>query len=281
MNKLAGLPPTYCLTLNGEIDRQLETSRQIEKYGASVEFFYGFDGRKVDYKNSPDIVTGEYFKDMSAGDIACAMGHISMIRRWLQTSTSEIAFFIEDDINLENCENWSFNWQEMISALPSDWKAVQLALIRSDIMNEVRFRARVTADWCVTAYILKRSYAEWLVAQLFNGNKIHLHTPGDPRAMPIVENLVYFPAEPNVYSFPIFTEKNTYASTFFGGGQKKVKTYNDNSEKAITAWWQMNGPSTPLAEYFTKKDLPPAIPMIGTAVVKNPKWVRQIGRAHV
>lgn len=276
MNKLEGLPPVYCLTLQGETERQVETSRQVLQYGSTVKFFYGFDGRKTDYKNSPDIITGEYFKDMSSGDIACSMGHISMIRQWLQTSDSEIALFIEDDINLENCENWSFNWKQMIDTLPADWKAVQLALIRSDPINEVRFRSRVTADWCVTAYILKRSYAVWLIDQLFKNDRMHLHTPGDPRAMPIVENLVYFPAEPHVYSFPVFTEKNTYASTFFGNGQKKIKTYNDNSEKAITAWWKMNGPSTPIEEFFVKKDLPPSIPMIGTAVVKNPKWVKRL-----
>ena len=175
-----------------------------------------------------------------------------MIRRWLREFDTDTALFVEDDINLENCENWNFTWSEMVAQLPQDWKAVQLALIRSDQINEVRFRKRVTADWCVTAYILKREYAQWLVNQFWQNDysvAAHLHTPGDSRAIPIVENCVYFPAEPHVYSFPIFTEKNTYASTFFGD-KKKVKEHNDNSEKAVTAWWRMNGASTPLKDFF-------------------------------
>lgn len=276
MNPLEGLPPIYCLTLRGETRRQIETNRQIQKYGiAHGEFFYGFDGRVTDYKQSPEIVTGDYFKDMSPGDVACGMGHISMIKHWLESSDSETALFVEDDINLENCENWSFTWKDLESKLPERWKIVQLALIRSDPITEVRFRTRVTADWCVTAYLINRPYAEWLILQYFKGDHMHLHTPGDPRAIPIVENLVYFPAEPHVYSFPIFTEKNAYASTFFAN-QKKVKVHNDNSEKAVTAWWRMNGKSMPLDWFFMKKDLPPSIPMIGTAVVKNPKWVKRL-----
>ena len=275
MNRLEGLPPVYCLTLKGETERQIETQRQAARYGANVEFFYGYDGRVTDYKNNPSVY-GVYFQGMSSGDIACSMGHISMIRQWLNTSSSDVAFFIEDDINLENCENWNFSWNDMMALLPQDWEAVQLALIRSDPITEVRFRTRVTADWCVTAYILKRSYAEWLVSQYFKEDgRIFLHTPGDPRATPIVENAVYFPAEPHVYSFPIFTEKNTYASTFFGD-KKKVKTHNDNSEKAITAWWHMNGASTNCSKFFEKSDLPPSSPRIGTAVVKNPVWVKRL-----
>lgn len=275
MNPLEGLPTAFCLTLDGEKDRQNETLRQFSKYGAKVQFFYGFDGRKTDYKKSPNIVTGEYFNDMSSGDIACCMGHIGMIRHWIKNSNEEVALFVEDDINLENCENWNFTWREMMDRLPSNWKAIQLALIRSDPISEVRFRTRVTADWCVTAYLLKRDYAVWLVDQYDRGNSLYLHTPGDPRAIPIVENAVYFPAEPHVYSFPIFTEKNTYASTFFGG-QKKVKTHNDNSEKAVTSWWQNYGKEKKIDDFFSKTTMPPAIPMIGTAVVKNPKWLRRL-----
>lgn len=275
-NPLEGLPPAYCLTLNGEHARQGETIRQFAKYNATVTFHFGFDGRVTNYKQSPHIVTADYINDMSSGDIACCMGHISMIKRWLDESDSDMALFVEDDINLENCEHWSFNWKELMARLPKDWKAIQFALIRSDPITEVRFRSRVTADWCVTAYLLKRDYAKWLVAQYYRGDRMHLHTPGDPRAIPIVENCVYFPAEPHVYSFPIFTEKNAYASTFFGGGQKKVKTHNDNSEKAVTAWWMQHGKNAKLEEFFSKVHLPPKIPMIGTAVVKEPKWVRRL-----
>ena len=48
MNRLEGLPPTYCLTLQGETVRQEETQRQFQKYGADVRFHFGFDGRKVE-----------------------------------------------------------------------------------------------------------------------------------------------------------------------------------------------------------------------------------------
>ena len=116
MNRLQGLPPTYCLTLQGETARQEETQRQFQKYGADVRFHAGFDGRKFDFRTQSQVVTGEYFKDMSSGDIACCMGHLAMIRRWLREFDTEMALFVEDDINLENCENWSFTWKEMVES---------------------------------------------------------------------------------------------------------------------------------------------------------------------
>ena len=273
-NPLKNIPPTYCLSLKEETERQTETLRLASKYEFTPEIFYGFDGRKIDLRNSPDIVGGDYFYSMSSSDIAVALGHISMIRHWLQTSNSDIALFVEDDIDFSNCENWSFNWESLINSLPTDWKVVQFSIIRADQMNEVRFRRRDTADWCVTAYIVKRSYAVWLVDQIFTGDKPYLRTLGDSRAMPIVENVIYFPAQPYMYSFPIFAERHNTFSTFYT--EKKLKNNNVTYQKVYTDWWKMNGRQTPLQNFFNTLDRPVPIPMIGTATVNGGKWLKRL-----
>ena len=275
MNPLKGVPPIYYLSLAGENERQKCIQDQFDKYFIKdTKMILGFDGRKTDLKNNP-LVRGSYFDALSSGDVACSMGHIQMIKTWLETSDSDTALFLEDDVNLDNCEYWSFLWSEMVEALPKGWKCMQLALIKPHDIEEVKFRPRITNNWSVTAYLLKRDYAKFLLDHYYVNNQFVLNVFGDPRALPIVENLIYFPAEPHVYTFPIFTEKNTFSSTFIAG-QKKVKEYNDISEKSATKWWQNYGKKTSLSQFMDTTHVFEPIPMLGTAVVNNTKWVKRL-----
>ena len=277
MSKLENFPEVYWLTLSDQPDRHKCIEQQFQKYGIEKHTrFNGYDGRILDYRTRPDIVTGSYFNIIKSTDIACAMGHLSMIKQWYDNSTSDVAMFLEDDVNLENCENWSFTWSEFFNALPSDWKNVQLAQIRSDEITDIGFRPRIPSDWCVTAYILKRAYAKELIDDYFVDGKFRLIVQKDKICQPIVENLIYFPAEPKSYSIPLFTEKNIFSSTFYSNDKKKVKEYNALSEKYVTTWWQQNGAKSSLTSIMTKPAPIPMIPMIGTAVVTNTKWVKRL-----
>lgn len=280
--KLSTLPPIYYLTLEDQIKRINSIESDLVKHNLTATRVIGIDGRATDIRKKEynHVVTGDYFSDMSSGDVCCALGHIKMLQAWLKTAESDVAIFFEDDVNLDCSNNWSFDWKEFmaeVNAQKKDWKVIQLALIRSDPIKEVRFRVRVTADWCVTAYIMKRDYAEFLVSRYVRPDGgYHLSVPGDPRAIPIVENLIYFPAEPHVYCVPLFTEKGSFGSTFFPNGIASTKDHNTRSLMDVSNWWMKHGKSTPLKNIMSEPNLPPSIPMIGTAVVANPKWVKRL-----
>ena len=275
MSRLENFPPVYWMTLHDSVERHEYMKAQFENYGitnTTVRIHgggQGVDGRGKDLKNHPNI-SGDYFGQMSSQEIAVAVGHIEMIKYWLDNSTSDTAMFFEDDVNLENCKNWSFNWSQVTPLLPLGWEAIQFCRIRPDPIQNVNLRDRNNKDWSVTAYMLKRDYAKRILSEYVNGDHTRLWLSGDPKAIPIVENLIYFPAEPNVYTFPIFTEKNTFSSNFLHG----VKEHNAASEASVTAWWEENGSKTSIYELMNHAADP--IPMIGTAVVTNTHWVKRL-----
>jgi GR25 family glycosyltransferase involved in LPS biosynthesis len=278
MNPLEGLPPVYWVTLADSKDRHASMAEQFAEFGIkdAVKMEHdannGFDGRARDYRNNP-IVRGPYFGSMKSQEIAVSLGHIQMMAHWLSTSNSEYAVFLEDDVNLRNCYNWSFTWKEFVASLPSDWDAIQMCLIKAEEIPSICFRERVTADWSVTAYMLKRSYALRLLKDYVRTGYYQIDVPGDPNAIPIVENLMYFPGK--TYLAPLFTEMNTFSTNFTVLG-KKVKDYNADSCRDVTSWWLNNGKTTSLYQFMNTPVEAPAFPMIGTAVVKNTKWVKRL-----
>lgn len=275
---LEGFPPVYWITLSDSVDRHASMEQQFAEFGlvSTTKLAHGngvgFDGRKCDYRNHP-IVKGPYFVSMKSQEIAVSLGHIDMLRHWLSTSDSEYAVFLEDDVNLRNCYNWSFSWKEFFGSLPSDWDCIQMCLIKAEEIPSICFRARVTADWSVTAYLMKRGYAQKLVDWYVKGEHYQIDVPGDPNAIPIVENLMYFPGK--TYLAPLFTEMNTFSTNFTASG-KKVKDYNADSCRDVTAWWLNNGKTTSLDQFMNTPVEAPEIPMIGTAVVKGTKWLRRL-----
>lgn len=279
MSKLEGFPKVYCMSLADATDRHASLAEQCQKYGLAYELILhgngkGFDGRHTDLKKDSRVVVS-YSNDVRSQEIACSVGHLGMIRHWLDTSDSETAIFVEDDVNFENCENWNFTWEDVVKLLPADWKCIQLALIKCEEIKEVVMRRRVTADWCATAYLMNRSYARWLIDQCFKDEKYILAVPGDYRALPIVENMVFFPAEPHIYAFPIFTEKTSFGTTF-NSAEKTVKEHNANSEKAVSQWWTTRGKTADLKKLMSDPNRLPAIPMIGTATVNGGKWLKRL-----
>ena len=182
MSRLENFPPVYWMTLHDSVERHEYMKTQFENYGitnTTVRMHgggQGVDGRGQDLKNHPNI-SGDYFGQMSSQEIAVAVGHIEMIKYWLDNSTSDTAMFFEDDVNLENCKNWSFNWSQVTPLLPLGWEAIQFCRIRPDPIQNVNLRDRNNKDWSVTAYMLKRDYAKRIIAEYVNGDHTRLWLP--------------------------------------------------------------------------------------------------------
>jgi len=241
-NKFEGFPPAYFLTLEDAKDRQKEMYRQFDKFGIeNVTMVFGYDSRKEDFQNNHPLVSGSYFSQMNSCDIAITIGHLKMIKQWYENSDSEYAIFFEDDVNLEISEHWTFDWQDVISILPNDWKVIQMSLIRNEI-GDIRLHVRPTMSWSVTAYMIRRDYARHLIWEFFNEEKFNIRLLGDPRAIPYVEDCVYFPAEPNGYVLPIFVEKLNSISYFYPKySNDPIKEANAISSERVHNWWVQNG----------------------------------------
>jgi GT2 family glycosyltransferase len=280
--RLDNLPDVYWLSTPNSVERQTLMKKQFEENGIkNHNMVYGpdFDEPNFDLYSS---VTGPYFHQIAKSGIIITISHLKMIKQWITQSTSEYAVFFEDDISFEACEYWSFNWNDAFERLPKNWKAIQMCVIRDKEINEIKFKPRSTTDWSVAAYMLHRSYGEQIVkSYCLSENKYNIHVVGDSRAIPHVENIVYFMAEPDVYILPIFTENVNVPSNqpHNQDKQHKVNPNNLNSAKYVMDWWKFFGKTTSIKNIIDADDeidWNKSLSVIGTAVVNSADWVKRL-----
>jgi len=280
--KFENFPEVYWLSTPSSIERQELMKKQFEENGIKNHtMVYGpdFDDQNFDLNSA---VTGPYFHQIARSGIIITISHLKMIKQWITQSTTEYAVFFEDDISFEACEYWSFNWQDAFNRLPKNWKAIQMCVIRDKQINEIKFKPRVTTDWSVAVYMLHRSYGEQIVKHYcLPENKYDIHVVGDSRAIPHVENIVYFMAEPDVYILPIFTENVRVPSNQPHNQDKynKVNPNNLNSAKYVMDWWKFFGKTTSIENIITTHenvDWTKALPVIGTTVVNSTSWIKRL-----
>jgi len=260
-NKFEGFPPVYLLSLESHENRQEEIFRQLKKYGIDrCEVVLGYDAKKEDFRDNHPLVDGRFFDKLSSVDIACSIGHLKMIKHWYDTSSSEYAIFLEDDVDLEISDYWNFGWNDVMKILPNDWSAMQFSIIREDISDD-DFKINVLKynTWSAAAYMIKRDYARHLIWSYIENGKYHIRLLQEPQiSIPYVEDIIFFPSMTyggyrGGYAFPIFGEKLNSVSTFFPqGSTNPIKKINSISSEKIHNWWIENGTKTAI-DYFKLK----------------------------
>ena len=246
-NKLAGLPTVFYVTLEEDRERQRLIDEQFGKYSIRPT---PFKSRR--FRDSKDVITGKFIDEILRGvysnhqvtgaTLGCAVSHLKAIQAWHETTQEPYGFFCEDDLSLETVEHWGFTWREFVAALPGDWEAVQLVVVR-DRFGEVGLRQRSWDDWAHTAYILKRSYAVRLLDTYVRSSSFHLEMRA-PKLLPLGENII-FTEIGKVYSVPLFVENVALNSTFMEAQhiESGQKTNHRYSAEFVSSWWKANAAS--------------------------------------
>lgn len=240
--KFKNFPPIYWLTLERSKDRQENMNRQMDYYGLTNRtMVYGYDGKVEDYTNHP-IVSGAYFSQMNSCDVACAISHVKAIKQWYQNSDSEYAIIFEDDVDLSISDFWNFTWEDIMKILPTNWNVIQLCLIRVEDIDTVRLHMRTNINWSGAAYLINRDYARRIVEDYCPEETYTLFLKGDPKAIPFIENVVYFLGEPFTFTLPLFIENISFNSAFYPEFiQDPRKDSNIKSSQFVYNWWRENG----------------------------------------
>lgn len=242
MDKFKNFPPIYWITLERSKERQENMNRQFDYYGLTDRtMIIGYDGKKENYLEHP-LVEGVYFGQMNSCEIACSMSHVKAIKHWYETSDTEYAIFFEDDIDFTVTNYWNFNWDNVMSILPTEWNVIQMCLIRVEDIDTVNLHVRTNINWSAGAYLVNRKYAKRIVEDYCPSEKYTLFLKGDPKAIPFAENVVYFLGEPYTYTLPLFTENISFNSVFYP--EFIQNTHKDNNIKScqfVYNWWKTNG----------------------------------------
>jgi GR25 family glycosyltransferase involved in LPS biosynthesis len=229
LNKLEGFGPIYVINMEKSTDRKEYIIEHFNKYNISeYTFVNGIDGSKEDLSaliNNIDQLL------VSKNEISCGMSHLKAISYWLETSDSEYAIIVEDDVSLETSDFWNFTWNDFFTAVKKPYDILQLAITNNFIINN-RLHLREHLDWCAAVYLIKRSFAEKLVKKYLVDGK---YTFSRNRNLSVPEGVIYTGSL--CYSIPLFTYTTQFESSL---NQFHVNTIHTSCRNQTLRYWQNN-----------------------------------------
>ena len=121
VHKLKGLPPIYCINLDGEPHRW-ESMENMLKYWEIENYtrISAYDGREDDLS---DILKGRYPDQMSSGEVGCVTSHLKALKEFLKTD-APCVLIMEDDCDIGTVAHWGFTWKDFYAKLPYDYDVV-------------------------------------------------------------------------------------------------------------------------------------------------------------
>jgi GR25 family glycosyltransferase involved in LPS biosynthesis len=229
--KLKNLPPIYYLNLDDQEDRREYMEEQFKYWEIeNYERISAYDGRDDDLGH---LIIGSYPDNMTSSEIGCVTSHLKAIKYWLDTSDSEVAMFMEDDIELQTASFWNFTWSEFYSKLPYNWDCVQLAIICTGPLH-VTLHKRFVNDFSTACYIINRYYAQKLVNYHIRKDKYNLNNGVKPR--PVADDLIYNSG--NTYAIPLFLYKISLGSSIH---PDHIDAFHKQNYDALFDFWKKQG----------------------------------------
>ncbi len=231
--KLNNIGPVYYLNLDGQPDRKTYMEDQFKYWEIdNYERISAYDGRIDDLS---EIIKGRYPDGMSSGEIGCVTSHLKAIKHWLETSDSQYALIMEDDVDLQLVNYWDFTWSQFYSQIPYDWDVIQLAIICTGPLH-VTLHKRFVNDFSTACYVISRHHAEKLVKHHIRGEKYKLDNGVKPRS--VADDLIYNSG--NTYSIPIFLYKIELGSSIH---PEHIEIFHRSSHDGLLDFWKKNGSS--------------------------------------
>ena len=251
--KLNYIPPIYYVNLDDQTDRKKYVEDHFKYWGIeNYTRISGYDGREDDLS---DIIKGRYPERMTSGEVGCTTSHLKAIKHWYDTSDSQYALIMEDDIDLELVKFWNFSWNEVMANLPYDWDVVQLAIICTGSIH-VKLHRRFVNDFSTACYLINRHHAEKLIKFHVREDKYKLDNGAKPRA--VADDLIYNSGV--TYAMPLFLYKLEMGSSIH---PEHVDAIHKGNRDGQYNWWQQEGIN------FDIKDLMDYDPYLGR--VSNPE----------
>lgn len=282
MSKLIGLPRINCITLHNAHERHASIIKQCQIHGLNYKLAIGYDGRDPVQLESFKV-DGQYLHSMKQLELCITLSHLKAIYEWYHETQEEYGFFCEDDIDLSVSQYWPFNWQQFVQQLPKDWGVIQLTLLRDfnqdDINQYIKLTPYVWDNWSACAYILSRNYAKQLIDDyVLTTDSYSLFIKHYPDAIPFSENVIFnVDAKKSAYTIPLLTEVLHLESTFFPNFvDVPIRDNNLKQSQLVQSWWKHQGVHKNLNWFTSNQQYSNIIPVIGTAVVNNTKWVSRL-----
>lgn len=190
------------------------------------------------------------------------ISHLKAIKNWYENTNEEYAIFCEDDIGFETVQYWNFTWQEFFDHLPSDWKCIQLSVLRDiDVFYafwtpDIHFRSRCWCDWSCLCYLITRDYAKRLLDNYYSEGIFSFDYKGadindryEFALKPYIENILYtFFKQDEIFCFPLFCPNDDFQTTVWKKDDNSIDQSVAFTE--IINWWKNKGNKKSLDQIF-------------------------------
>lgn len=238
--KLNNFPKTFILTIPENKKRKETLSEELSDYNIDYQFFEceKFPNCKSQYKTN---LNEDLLKSHNLG---VTFGHLRMIEYWYHNFSDDYAFFCEDDIHFSICNYWNYTWDDFMSKLGNEWSIVQTVTL-SDNLQNISFSLvpKVTNQWGMTGYLLKRNYAKYIIDThilsenyfdiSLNYNDLLNTNPVLPEDLLYKQDELYNPKYFYPLSISIFNEKDSSNSIIHTNSSKYCEFYHKYKVKDI------------------------------------------------
>jgi hypothetical protein len=226
--KLKGLPPIYCINLDGQPDRWKYMEDQFNYWEISeYTRVSAYDGRDDDLS---DILKGKYPDMMTSGEVGCVTSHLKAIKHWYETSDSPCALIMEDDCDISTVAHWGFSWKDFYSKVPFDYDVIQLAIINPAQVH-LQLHRRFVNDFSTACYMITRHHAQKLISHHCRDNKYKLDNGVKPRS--VADDLIYNSG--NTFSIPLFLYKIELGSSIH---DIHIDVFHRSSHEGLWHFWK-------------------------------------------
>jgi len=237
LNKLKGFEPVYVINLKSRTDRFDYITTQLKENNLSNHIIVeAVDGKNTEWDN---LVFNRQSISLTDSELGATISHLSTIKKWLETSNSEYAIIIEDDLSFETVKYWDFSFEDFVKSIKPKYDILQFCIIHNFQVN-TSFHIREHRDWSAACYLITREGAKKIIDKYFIDGKYVL--PPDHRAL--ADFIIYYGFK--CYSQPLFTYSVDFETSITAPNNTKEDKEHPNgihhkSRKDVISFWENYG----------------------------------------
>ena len=129
LNKLDGFGPIYVINLKSRTDRLNYIEGQLKENDLlNYKVIEATHGETADWSN---LVFERDSLSLSNSELGATVSHLNTIKEWFETSDSEYAIIIEDDLSFETVKYWNFTFKEFVDSIKKKYDILQFCILKS------------------------------------------------------------------------------------------------------------------------------------------------------
>lgn len=222
-NKLSGIPKIYYFNRDNDCNNRKIIEDNFSKWNIK-----NYERISYSYKNYKKDINDKNLS-LTDDELLYNVIRLKTIIEWYDNTDDEYCILMDDNVNINLAEYWTFNWKFLMMCLPYNWDCVQLNVINNTSIS-MHLKPKDDEIYKSKCFMITRQFAKKVKnLHFFDGKyKLHINT----RDYGIQEyhygDINFFLFELGVcYMFPIFNTWGNYDDDV-----------EENASISVEKWWK-------------------------------------------